>query len=111
MVELGFAGPETGGGDAIGTEAVGAGPLRVAVVLSGARCLLTYVVGPALAPVGFAATLVGPIAVWLHLLALGSVGYGTARMWRGRRRGRVAYTAFAIFVAVLSLAGVTRALA
>jgi len=88
----------------------GAGPLQAVVWLSAARCTVTYVAGPALGSIGAVAALVGPVAVWLHLIATGCVWLGTRRMWRARRRGRVAYTALAVAVTFVSVVGIARAL-
>jgi hypothetical protein len=67
-------------------EAPRLGPVSVALWLSGLRCVVTYLVLPALAPV-LGATVVLAVPLILALYALG-IAASVRAAWRSAQRGR-----------------------
>ena len=86
-------------------EAIAA--VHVGLYVSAFRCLLTYVVAPALGAVG---VLLGPVGLVLQVLGTITAGYGARRLWVLRHRARIPYAALAVVVAVLTLATLSQAL-
>jgi hypothetical protein len=84
-------------------------PLAAAVGLSGLRCVLTYVVVPALTPV---AGVVAPVA-YPVLVALAGLGIATAARAarRGFRADRIPATGVAVVLLLLNLAALASILA
>jgi hypothetical protein len=60
----------------------------VGIHVSAARCLLTYVVAPALGAVGI---FLGPIGLLLQALGTITAVGGARRLWVLRHRGRIVY--------------------
>jgi hypothetical protein len=79
-------------------EAVGA--VYVGLWTSAVRCLLTYVVAPALGAVGVA---LGPVGLVLQLLGAITSTAGARRLWALRHRGRYVYAAVAVAIWTASL--------
>lgn len=77
-----------------------------AIVISGLRCTITYLLIPLLAPlVGFLDTFGPPISIGLCLIAIGMGISGVRRFWLADHPSRWSYTAFiGIVVALLLVA-------
>lgn len=72
---------------------------RVSMVVSGIRCLVTYLLVPVLAPVvSFAGIVAAPIGILLCIVAGISGIASVRRFWSSDHRGRWMYTAFIAFV-------------
>ncbi len=68
---------------------------RTAIVVSGIRCTITYLLIPILAPfVGFLNTLGDPISLILSSLAVVMSVSGVRRFWIADHRARRSYTVF-----------------
>lgn len=78
-------------------EAVSA--VRLGLWVSAARCLLTYVVAPAVGALG---VVLGPLGLILQLLGTITAISGARRLWRMHHRARYAY---AVVAATLTAAG------
>jgi hypothetical protein len=73
-----------------------------AIVISGTRCTITYLLVPILAPfVGFLDTFGAPLSIALCLVAIGMGISGVRRFWLADHPSRWAYTAFIGVVQVL----------
>lgn len=69
--------------------------LKGSLLLSAIRCVLTYAVLPALAPVfGFGAEVSAPIGVVVSLAAIGLSVHSVRRVWLADWTYRWSYTAF-----------------
>ncbi|KAM9861725.1 hypothetical protein ACI1US_02423 [Leucobacter sp. BZR 635] len=79
---------------------------RVAIVISGIRCLITYLLIPILVPVlGFAGVLAAPLGIALCLVAVVNGVVSVRRFWISDHRGKWMYTWFIVFVfAILAVA-------
>ncbi|MCI0424352.1 MAG: hypothetical protein L0Z49_10265 [Actinobacteria bacterium] len=78
-----------------------------AIVISGIRCTITYLLIPILAPVvGFLRVLGPPLTVILSLVAIGMGVSGVRRFWMADHRSRWAYTIFIGVVNILLLVGI-----
>lgn len=87
--------------------------LRLSMVISGLRCLATYLVIPILVPVvSVAGVVAGPVSIALCVLALVSGIAGLRRFWLSNHRARWIYTWFMAFVftvlAVFLVTDITR---
>ncbi len=95
-------------GDAVDKNAI-IGARRsttTAIVISGVRCTITYLLIPVLAPfIGLLATLGAPISITLCLVAMVSGIAGVRRFWIADHRARWSYTAFiGVVLVMLSVA-------
>ncbi|HKZ20040.1 MAG TPA: hypothetical protein VJQ57_08010 [Acidimicrobiia bacterium] len=78
-----------------------------AIVVSGIRCTVTYLLIPLLAPfVGFLNTFGPPISIALCLIAIGMGISGVRRFWLADHPSRWSYTAFIAVVIVLLLVAI-----
>ena len=77
-----------------------------AIVLSGIRCTITYLLIPVLAPfVGLLKTLDAPLSIVLSTVAIGMGIAGVRRFWIADHRARWSYTAFiGVVLLMLSVA-------
>ena len=77
---------------------------RVALIVSGVRCLITYLAIPILVPiVGFAGVLAAPLGIALCLVAGVNGVVSVRRFWASDHRGKWMYTWFIAFVFVVLL--------
>lgn len=76
-----------------------------AIVVSGIRCIITYLLIPVLAPViGISDAASAPVTIALSVLAIVMGVTGVRRFWMADHRARWAYTIFiAVIVALLSV--------
>jgi len=78
-----------------------------AIVISGIRCIITYLLIPIVAPiVGFSATVAAPLTIALSLLAIWMGISGVRRFWIADHRARWAYTGFIAVVVLLLVVGI-----
>lgn len=84
-----------------GQEAMAA--VQVGLYVAAVRCLLTYIVAPALGSIGM---LLGPVGLGLQLLGAVTSAAGARRLWRLGHRARVPYAAVALTLCVLTAASV-----
>jgi hypothetical protein len=78
-----------------------------AIVVSGIRCIITYLLIPILAPiVGLSGAASAPITIGLSLVAIYMGVSGVRRFWIADHRARWAYTAFIGVIVVLLLIGI-----
>ncbi|MDO5682795.1 MAG: hypothetical protein Q4G46_08205 [Propionibacteriaceae bacterium] len=79
---------------------------RISVVISGIRCLATYLVIPLLVPlISFAGVLAAPVGIALVLVAYVSGVLGVRRFWKADHRSKWTYTWFmAVVFTVLTIA-------
>lgn len=78
-----------------------------ALVISGIRCTVTYLLVPALAPVvGILDTVNAPLSIALSIVAISMGISGVRRFWMAAHRARWAYTGFIGVVLVLLLVGI-----
>lgn len=78
-----------------------------AIVISGIRCTITYLLIPLLVPVvGLLETIAAPLTISLSLIAIVMGISGVRRFWIADHRARWAYTGFIAVVVVLLLAGI-----
>jgi O-antigen/teichoic acid export membrane protein len=78
-----------------------------AIVVSGIRCIITYLLIPILAPiVGLSGAASAPLTIALSLLAIYVGVSGVRRFWIADHRARWAYTAFIGVVVILLLIGI-----
>jgi hypothetical protein len=76
-----------------------------AIVVSGIRCIITYLLIPVLAPViGISDAASAPVTIALSVLAIVMGVTGVRRFWMADHRARWAYTIFiAVIVALLAV--------
>ena len=76
-----------------------------AIVVSGIRCIITYLLVPVFAPfLGLLETIGAPLSIALSVLAIGMGVSGVRRFWIADHRARWAYTWFiAVVVALLAV--------
>ncbi len=81
--------------------------LRSSIVISGIRCIITYLLVPIATPiVGFLGVVAAPVSIGLSLLAI-ALGYNSLkRFWLADHRLRWRYTAFIAVVWALLAVGV-----
>lgn len=81
--------------------------LRGSIIVSGIRCVITYLVVPIATPIlGFLGAVAVPISIALSLLAIG-LGYNSLkRFWLADHRLRWRYTVFIGVVWVLLVVGI-----
>jgi O-antigen/teichoic acid export membrane protein len=78
-----------------------------AIVVSGIRCIITYLLIPILAPiVGLSGAASAPLTIALSVLAIYMGISGVRRFWIADHRARWAYTSFIGVVVVLLLIGI-----
>lgn len=79
---------------------------RLAIVISGIRCLITYLLVPILVPIlSFANAVAAPLGIALGLFALVNGVISVRRFWLADRKGKWMYTAFiAVVFVVLAFA-------
>lgn len=76
--------------------------LRTSLIVTGIRCLITYVALPLLAPImSFAGMLATPLGIALGLIALVSGTLSLRRFWVSDHRGKWMYTAFIAVVFII----------
>lgn len=72
---------------------------RVAIIVSGVRCIITYLLIPILVPiVGFAGVVAAPLGIALCLVAGVNGVVSVRRFWISDYRGKWMYTWFILFV-------------
>lgn len=98
--------------DRIDSEEEALAAVHVGLWVSATRCVLTYLVAPALGAIGI---FLGPFGMVLQLLGAVTATTGARRLWVMRHRARFAYLGLAAAVDALAviavlqvLAGVTR---
>lgn len=78
-----------------------------AIVISGIRCIITYLLIPILVPfVGLLETVAAPLTIVLSLLAIGMGISGVRRFWIADHKARWAYSGFIAVVLVLLVVGI-----
>jgi hypothetical protein len=78
-----------------------------AIVISGIRCIITYLLIPILAPViGISDAASAPVTVALSVLALVMGISGVRRFWIADHRARWAYTIFIAVIVALLVVGI-----
>lgn len=84
----------------VGEEQVtsGAEAVQLGLLLSGIRCLITYVLLPGAAAATGAAHSTARLAVGLQVLGAGFAVYGSIRLWRTRHPWRWAYSALTVVI-------------
>jgi len=81
--------------------------LRSSIIISGIRCVITYLLVPILTPiVGFSGVLAAPVSIALSVLAIVLGHNSLKRFWMADHRLRWRYTAFIVVVWVLLAAGI-----
>jgi O-antigen/teichoic acid export membrane protein len=81
--------------------------LRSSIIISGIRCVITYLLVPIVTPfIGFMGTVAAPVSIALSVLAI-VLGYNSMRrFWLADHRLRWRYTAFITVVWVLLIVGI-----
>lgn len=81
--------------------------LRSSLIISGIRCIITYLLVPIVTPIlGFMGAVAAPVSIGLSLIAIG-FGYNSLRrFWLADHRLRWRYTIFIVVVWVLLVAGI-----
>ena len=81
--------------------------LRSSIIISGIRCIITYLLVPIVTPIlGFMGTVAAPVSIALSLIAIG-FGYNSLRrFWLADHRLRWRYTIFIMVVWVLLVVGI-----
>ncbi|WP_460801549.1 hypothetical protein [Microbacterium sp. GXF6406] len=75
---------------------------RTSMIVSGVRCLITYLLVPILVPIiGFAGIVAAPIGIALCLIAAVNGVVSVRRFWLSDHRARWMYTWFIAFVFVV----------
>ena len=75
---------------------------RTSMIVSGVRCLITYLLVPILVPIiGFAGIVAAPIGIALCLIAAVNGVISVRRFWLSDHRARWMYTWFIAFVFVV----------
>lgn len=79
---------------------------RTSMIVSGVRCLITYLLIPILVPIiGFAGVLAAPIGIALCCVAYVTGVYSLRKFWVSNHRSRWMYTAFiAVVFVILAIA-------
>jgi len=81
--------------------------LRSSIIISGIRCIITYLLVPIVTPIlGFMGTVAAPVSIVLSAIAIG-FGYNSLRrFWLADHRLRWRYTIFIVVVWVLLVVGI-----
>lgn len=81
--------------------------LRSSIIISGIRCIITYLLVPIVTPIiGFMSAVAAPVSIALSLIAIG-FGYNSLRrFWLADHRLRWRYTVFIAVVWVLLMVGI-----
>ena len=81
--------------------------LRSSIIISGIRCIITYLLVPIVTPlIGFMGTVAAPVSIALSIIAIG-FGYNSMRrFWLADHRLRWRYTTFIAVVFVLLVVGI-----
>lgn len=81
--------------------------LRSSIIISGIRCIITYLLVPIVTPIiGFMGVVAAPVAIGLSVLAI-VLGYNSLkRFWLADHRLRWRYTIFIAVVWVLLAVGI-----
>jgi O-antigen/teichoic acid export membrane protein len=81
--------------------------LRSSIIISGIRCIITYLLVPIVTPIiGFLGVLAAPLSIGLSVLAI-VLGYNSLRrFWLADHRLRWRYTAFIAVVWALLVVGI-----
>lgn len=75
---------------------------RTSMIVSGVRCLITYLLVPILVPlIGFAGIVAAPIGIALCVIAAVNGIYSVRRFWVSNHRARWMYTGFIAFIFVV----------
>jgi hypothetical protein len=83
-----------------------------AIVVSGIRCIITYLLIPVLAPViGISEAASAPVTIALSVLAIVMGLTGVRRFWMADHRARWAYTIFIAGIVALLVVGIVLDLA
>lgn len=78
-----------------------------AIVISGVRCTITYLLIPVLAPViGILGVIGAPLSITLSVTAIWMGLAGVRRFWMADHRARWAYTGFIGLVVALLIVGI-----
>ncbi|RGE18088.1 hypothetical protein D1J51_15125 [Leucobacter sp. wl10] len=82
---------------------------RVSMIVSGVRCLISYLLVPILVPIiGFAGVFAAPVGIALCVVAVVNGVYSLRRFWIGDHRSRWMYTWFiAVVFVILAIAMAT----
>ncbi|MGH8911013.1 MAG: hypothetical protein ACRDVD_00755 [Acidimicrobiia bacterium] len=81
--------------------------LRSSIIISGIRCIITYLLVPIVTPIlGFMGTVAAPVSIALSVIAIG-FGYNSLRrFWLADHRLRWRYTIFIVVVWALLMVGI-----
>ena len=77
-----------------------ASAVHLGLWVSATRCVLTYVIAPALGALG---VVLGPVGLVLQLLGAVTSAYGAATLWRLGHRLRFVYAAVALAIGAATL--------
>ncbi|HEU5111878.1 MAG TPA: hypothetical protein VFU96_01095, partial [Acidimicrobiia bacterium] len=78
-----------------------------AIVVSGIRCIITYLLIPVLAPlIGISDAASAPVTIALSVLAVLMGITGVRRFWMADHRARWAYTTFIAVIVALLIVGI-----
>lgn len=81
--------------------------LRSSIIISGIRCVITYLLVPIVTPIiGFMGVLAAPVSIALSVLAIVLGHNSLKRFWMADHRLRWRYTAFIVVVWLLLAAGI-----
>ncbi len=81
--------------------------LRSSIIISGIRCVITYLMVPIVTPiVGFMGVLAAPVSIGLSVLAIVLGHNSLKRFWMADHRLRWRYTGFIVVVWVLLTVGI-----
>ncbi len=81
--------------------------LRSSIIISGIRCIITYLLVPIVTPfIGFMGTVAAPVSIALSIIAIGFGCNSLRRFWLADHRLRWRYTTFIAVVFVLLVVGI-----
>ncbi len=83
-------------------EQAGRGAVKFSLIVSAVRCTITYLLLPLWAPLSTVTSVMRPVELVLHVVAIISVGYGVRRFWRSGHRFKWYYLALAVTVVFIS---------
>ncbi len=83
-------------------EQAGRGAVKFSLIVSAVRCTITYLLLPLWAPLSTVTSVMRPVELVLHVVAIISVAYGVRRFWRSGHRFKWYYLALAVTVVFIS---------
>jgi len=89
-------------------ENAGRGAVKVSLIVSAVRCTITYLLLPLWAPLSTVTSVMKPVELVLHVVAIISVAYGVRRFWRSGHRFKWYYLALAVTVVFISTIAIVK---